>query len=223
MSILTPRFVIYKATSPSGKSYIGKTVNGLRRRKKQHYKAAKRDRYNNIPFYRALNKYGDEIKWEILKVCKSDEELRKSEIELIAEHGTYENGYNCTLGGEGHSGFKQSEETIKKRALSISKALTGRKLSDQHKEALRQAKLGTVSNAKGTKRSDESKARISKAQEHNIKPLMCMETGEVFRTSRDAAEAFNVDRANLLRHLKRKPHYKTLKGLTFKYLENNNV
>lgn len=48
-----------------------------------------------------------------------------------------------------HLGKKQSKKTIKKRAISISKALTGRKLSLEHRKKLseiRKTKLGKNSN-----------------------------------------------------------------------------
>lgn len=73
--------------------------------------------------------------------CVDEQEALKLEIFLIALWGKkrYDlNGIlnNDTLGGEGVSGYKPTEEIIKKRAASISKALTGKpqpQWSDQRK------------------------------------------------------------------------------------------
>jgi group I intron endonuclease len=219
---LTPRItentekVIYKATSPSGKAYIGKTVRSLKHRKMMHYATVNSV---NTPFSNALKKYGTNIKWEILAHCRADKELRAKEIELIKKHDTYNSGYNCTIGGEGHAGFKQSEETIKKRVKKIKKALTGRKLSDAHKKALSESHKGLPSNRKGKKCSEETKQKISKYQDTNKKPIVCLDTGEIFEHSRQAAKAVRADRGNLMKHLKGVKSYKTIKGYKFQYLE----
>lgn len=66
--------IIYKYTSPSGKCYIGQTVNENKRRYEHRYKAYYEDGkdYNN-PFYRAIRKYGwDSFKYEILNTVYSD-------------------------------------------------------------------------------------------------------------------------------------------------------
>lgn len=51
--------IIYKYTSPSGKCYIGQTINEDRR-KLQHKRAAFNENHKEYdkPFYRALRKYG---------------------------------------------------------------------------------------------------------------------------------------------------------------------
>ena len=66
-------------------------------------------------------------------------ELEKLLISLWGRKKYDHNGIlnNCTLGGDGVSGYKPSKELIKKRALSISKALTGKpqpKWSDERKQ-----------------------------------------------------------------------------------------
>ena len=74
---------IYKYTSPSGKSYIGQTINSLSQRSKNgcHYK-------NSTYFYNAIQKYGFEnFKWEIFGEFPI-EELSQNEIEFIKEYNT---------------------------------------------------------------------------------------------------------------------------------------
>lgn len=74
--------------------------------------------------------------------------------------------YNVTLKSTApsHRGFRHSPETVEK----IKQGNRGRKLTEEHKEKLRQAKLGTISNNKGKKLSDEVKARISKSKKGTI-------------------------------------------------------
>ena len=68
------------------------------------------------PFYNTLNKYGlGSFTWETIYVCNNEEELNKMEMYFIKELNTlHPNGYNLSLGGDGQSGFKHSEESRRK-------------------------------------------------------------------------------------------------------------
>ena len=97
------RYVIYKVTnSINGKVYVGKTYNFEKRKREHIY-----DIEDNLPFHRALKKYGiDNFVWEIIDTAESDEEIIEKEIYWIKQLNTciYEKdswGYNVTLGGEG--------------------------------------------------------------------------------------------------------------------------
>jgi transposase len=92
--------IIYKATFPNGKVYIGKTKN-FNHRKRCHIYCARSGKNENIIFYRAIRKYGeDNIKWEIISECSSIEELNTLEIFYIKEHNSidYNFGYNMVCG-----------------------------------------------------------------------------------------------------------------------------
>ena len=128
------RGIIYKYTSPSGKSYIGQTVKE-NKRKAQH----KRSAYNindsayNSPFHKAIRKYGwDSFTYEILyTIIHEDEqfirdELNKMETYYIGKYDTFENGYNCTVGGA-------SNKPV------IPGSNVNRILSDSHKSKLKQS------------------------------------------------------------------------------------
>lgn len=118
--------IIYKYTSPSGKSYIGQTTNESLRRKnwfnsKYHYAGRKIDR--------ARKKYGrDKFSYEILvKNTYSSreiaiEDLNRLEIYYIGLYDSYRNGYNSTIGGDGVVGLKLTPEQIEK----VRKANLGR-------------------------------------------------------------------------------------------------
>lgn len=95
--------VVYKYTSPSGKSYIGQTTNEAHRRRT--WFCTKR-RYAGASINRARAKYGPEnFEYEVLfkRVFTSFEdaqtELDKMEIFYINLYDTFKNGYNNTVGG----------------------------------------------------------------------------------------------------------------------------
>lgn len=108
--------VIYKATLPNSKSYIGCTVQTLAGRVRSHKCHAKFNTTKMI-FHRAISKYGFEnVKWEVLFETTDHSLLLQKEIELISEHKTLTpNGYNVTLGGEGVLGC--TNQKGKKRTL----------------------------------------------------------------------------------------------------------
>ena len=95
--------VVYKYTSPSGKSYIGQTTNEAHRRRT--WFCTKR-RYAGSAINRARAKYGPEnFDYEVLfkKVFYSFKEAQKEldamEIHYIELYDTFKNGYNNTIGG----------------------------------------------------------------------------------------------------------------------------
>lgn len=142
---------IYKITSPSGKIYIGQTIN-LKNRIK-NYKFLNCKSQPNI--FNSLSKYGwDEHQFEIIEEIIYDGNdlslLNEREIFWIAEYNSYKNGMNCNEGG---SNRKLSEETKEK----LSKVRKGKKLSKEHRKILSEAQ-------KGRKHSEETKTKISESQ-----------------------------------------------------------
>ena len=91
--------VIYRAISPSGKSYIGMTSNFEERKRKHFVESTKRVNH----FYTAIKKYGFEsFKWTILLRCgRSRKFAGLCERFFIWIYNTYKNGYNMTPGGDG--------------------------------------------------------------------------------------------------------------------------
>jgi hypothetical protein len=110
--------LIYKYTSPSGKVYIGKTINEKDRKSEHKTSCYKRKTY----FAHAIKKYGFEnFKYEViikfkptLEIEKLNRVLNKLEIRYIKMYNSRDNsyGYNLTNGGEGICGYKHSEEMI---------------------------------------------------------------------------------------------------------------
>jgi group I intron endonuclease len=118
---------IYKITSPSGKIYIGQSINIYKRWGRYKYLNCK----NQCRLYNSLIKYGyNNHIFEIIKECNSDS-LNKLEEEYVLKYNSVENGLNLRYGG-GSCG-KLSKESKEK----LRKANTGRKVSEETKEKLR--------------------------------------------------------------------------------------
>lgn len=93
--------IVYKATSPSGKVYVGITGGTLRKRQGEHFTAARRAK-NPLYFQRALLKYGQAMQWEIIESgivgVATAGEREKHHIALLGSNDPGK-GYNGTSGG----------------------------------------------------------------------------------------------------------------------------
>lgn len=138
---------IYKITSPSQKSYIGKTteyskkgyIRGIESRWKEHVCSA-RSKKPSCPYLaRAIQKYGSE-NFKITQLMKTTlEQLDLFEELYIKVHNTLApHGYNLQTGG---TFTKQSEITRKKLSDAMKKLLENpekRKIWSQAKLGIRQ-------------------------------------------------------------------------------------
>jgi hypothetical protein len=89
--------IIYKISSPSGKVYVGQTVRSFEKRMKQH----KQDSSCCTLIKRAIDKYGDEMNYEIIEEDVPQEQLDEREVHWISHFNSLApNGYNCTTGGQ---------------------------------------------------------------------------------------------------------------------------
>ena len=93
---------IYKITNLiNGKSYIGKTLSTIDERWNEHCRSVRRKCYEKRPLYSAMNKYGvDNFKIEQIEEC-NDDIVNEREVYWIEYFGTFKNGYNATIGGDG--------------------------------------------------------------------------------------------------------------------------
>jgi group I intron endonuclease len=132
---------IYKITSPSGKIYIGQSVNILSRINK--YKNAKCITQPII--LKSILKYGWENHlFEIVCECDKQELNEKERYYQELFDCIGKNGLNCILTNTSSKTGKARQETIDK--------LKGRKLSESTRQKMRDRKT-----------SDETKLKISKA------------------------------------------------------------
>lgn len=204
---MSHNYLIYKHTSPSGKSYIGQT-NNYDRRNRAHQNLKSGCRF----FRNAIQKYGwDNFTHEIIADNLSHDEANKLEEQYIEEYNTLvPNGYNLTTGGNSRllsDETKQLLSEIAKQNMteekknSIRQVRTGVPRSDKTKEKLKTANKGKVlseehkqktsntmkgrpAHNKGKPISDELKQRLSiinKGRKRHIDPV----TGKRYYTYPD--------------------------------------
>lgn len=108
--------VIYYFKSPSGKYYIGQTINEVRRYKEHMSMSDGSPALNN-----AILKYGfDSFEYGVITrvECPTKEDVTEVlnilEMFYIEKYKSFKYGYNCNIGGGTQSGFLHSEDTRKK-------------------------------------------------------------------------------------------------------------
>lgn len=118
---------IYVITNDvNGKQYVGKTLNDISKRFREHINDSKRERCEKRPLYEAIQKYGEKhFSIQALEEDVDPEILSEREIYWIKELGTYgHGGYNMTHGGDGKQFFDYNQ--IRELALQ---GFTNKKIS----------------------------------------------------------------------------------------------
>lgn len=155
---------VYKITSPSGKVYIGSSVNYKKRLTQYKGTGAKAQTI----LYNSFLKYGiDNHVFEIVELC-----TRENLLERELHHGLLcevlgKNGLNCQLPSFGDKvrnirqetidkmkQWKPSEETLAKMKEAQIKRAKEQPVTDETKQKLREANLGK-------KASEETKKKMS--------------------------------------------------------------
>lgn len=166
---------IYKITNKvNGKVYIGQTSQGIRTRWGQHCCC------DACPvLHRAISKYGKKnFTVQRIDVAYSKEEANQKEMYWIEQYDSanIEHGYNLSLGGS-FGNFNDA---------------TREKMSESHK--------GEKNSFYGKHHSEETRARMSKAKKGmyadgnhpKARKVLCVETGEVFNTIKEAAQKYGL-------------------------------
>lgn len=152
---------IYCLTFPSGKSYIGQSIDIERRVSVYRRGACKCQRR----LYNALTKYGfDSFKWIVLEECERTE-LDEFESFYIHYFNTSSTGYNLTIGGQKNG--RANVET--RKLLSDSKSgqnnyFYNREFTDSHKRKISQSKIGEKHHMFGKSHNIESKSQMTKTR-----------------------------------------------------------
>jgi len=105
-------YIVYKATSPSNKVYVGITRKSLKNRIGEHVSLSKSGKIR--PFQCALKKYGNNFVWEVIESGlerSKAEELEKYYIKFYKSNDM-QFGYNLSPGGL--AGSIMSEEGKKR-------------------------------------------------------------------------------------------------------------
>ena len=119
--------IIYRITnSITGKVYIGQSIEFEIREKKHNYEY----KSGSGHLYNSMRKYGfDNFKIEPIYSVLDYDDLNDMEIFFISEYNTFNNGYNMTIGGYGHRGYKHTKETLKKKSKKLKGRFVGKKSS----------------------------------------------------------------------------------------------
>lgn len=199
--------IIYKYTSPSGKSYIGQTTNERHRRVTWF---CKKYRYAGLAINRARAKYGPEnFVYEILYKAIFPTKavatiiLDRLEIYYIKFYNTYESGYNNATGGSVNRGIRRSPESIEK----IRQSNLGRKHSIEEIEKRRKSLLG----CRHSKEATENSKRLRRNSGILKKVVQLSLDGEIFKIwscAAEAAEVLQICDKNIYRAIKTNGRYK---------------
>ena len=231
--------IIYKLTSPSGKHYIGQTIN-LKDRKRCLYNPNKY--YSGHRLDNAIKKYGIEnFKYEIViqiidvDKIKLREKLDELEIFYIKKYNSYKDGYNMTLGGSGSTGCFQTEESrklISEKAKGRKGSMLGKHLTEEQRKKVSdfaKTRTGDKNPFFGKSHSDEAKKRIGTA---NSIPIIQLDLdGNIlneFPSAKEAARNLGKPKADseIIKVCKNyvSPsgrHYITALGYKWKYKEGS--
>ena len=143
----------------SGKSYIGLTTTGIKKRWNAHIAHASKG--TQTYFYNAIRKYGKDT-WvsAILEDYIKQSDLNNREVYWIAKYNTYGKGYNSTPGGDSSAITHYRKPWSDERRKVQMQAIADRghvPMPDEQKQKLREANLGKTA-------SGETKTKMSSAQ-----------------------------------------------------------
>lgn len=156
-------YIIYEHISPSGKVYVGQTVNTERRWRSKGYNYLIKNKNGHFVhryFAHALIKYGwDNFEHKVILECSSKSEADYTEKYLIKWYKLHNVSYNCTDGGEGSLGLKFTKETRKQMSerMLLNNPFKGKCKTEDQKQKQREKMIGR----KATK---ETREKMSKAQ-----------------------------------------------------------
>ena len=117
--------IVYIATSPSGKSYIGQTIYNLQSRWRDHIYDANDPKKDHCKLLnRAIRKYGGG-NFTINILCECDDcELDDKEMYYIMEYNTLKpTGYNLKIGGSSGKHLDETKQKISEKLKGIPKPL----------------------------------------------------------------------------------------------------
>ena len=234
------RYKVYIHTFPNGKRYIGITSQDVCRRWR------KGQGYEGQVVYGAILKYGwKNIKHEVLFDNLTKQEAEEKEIALIRAFDTtsHKNGYNVELGGNATP--KATKELRKKQSAAhkgllagenhwnygkhlsaetrqkISRANMGKKVSKEQLLKMSQRAKGKNNPMYGTKMSAEHKEKLKLINELRVNPVICIETGEIYPSTKKAAEMTGICQRTIQYVCSRDKKYKKAGGFHWEYIERS--
>lgn len=231
LKIYKRKIGIYKITSPSGRVYIGQSIDIDRR-----FNQYKKGQYCNNKLKNSFNKYGiDNHLFEIIIEC-DENVLDELEIKYIKEYDSIDNGFNVILGNTNCTRGEKNPMFGKTRNFS-----------PEHKEKLRiaakrpkseETKLKISESRKGRKFGPHTKEHNEKIGKSNLgkhrgkrpgsktssRKVINKKTKQIFNTVKEAAEYESmflkkpIESSQLIRRMRGKNKIHT----DFMYLEEYN-
>lgn len=214
--------IIYKITSPSGKVYIGQTINGIDYRWKQHIKNAQDPNKRKCRIiYNAIIKYGEKnMKKEILCECNVNQLDEKENEYINLFNSLSPNGYNMRTNKEEHKRGIVTQEFKDNVSHAVLNYYKTNPQAEKSREKIKTAKLLYHKNNIIT-HTNESKNKISNSlkkyyknnqkdynfQEDNLprhfKSIKLIKNNEEhdFINISEAGKYLNVDRKTVRRHI----------------------
>lgn len=202
---------IYKIVNPTGRIYVGQSVNIEVRFKS--YRSGNSKTKSQIKLFRSFEKYGVELhEFSILELCGIGK-LNERERYWQEHYNVLDGGLNCYLTECADKRRIMSEET--KQKISISKI--GQTHTNETKNKIALASMGKQYSL-GRKRTIEERERISKTMKSrgiNIadknprwgkigigaKPVKHIETGEIFESLKQACTVLGIKYTKGRKHL----------------------
>lgn len=136
---------IYKITSPSGKIYIGQTIDLIRRKSK--YKRL--DCKQQPKVFNSIVKYTWELHiFEVIEEISDTDKssLNEREQYWISYYDSMNNGLNCTGGGDSKIISSETIEKIRNSKLGKPSPNKGKSMSDEQKEKIRKSMMNNRNN-----------------------------------------------------------------------------
>lgn len=197
---------IYMWTSPSGKSYIGQSVDLVMRKR---IFCTFNHTYGGNKINCARKKYSHKSLWnyKVLEYCGVDK-LDEREKYYIKLYNTVNNGYNCESGGHENKIIsdevkRKLSEAMKGKRCGENHPMWGRHLTEEQKRKMSKAKKGENNPMYGKHLTDKHKRKLSKAHD-NVKIAVSQYTIEgVFIASyesiHEAQRLTNIDKKTISR------------------------
>jgi group I intron endonuclease len=202
---------IYKITSPSGKMYIGQSIN-IKKRWNIYIKYPESFK-NQIKLYNSIKKYGPKNhKFEIIEEC--------NELQLLERETYWKIFYKvlelpslcCRIDGKGgrNSNETKQKQSISAKLVGVGKWNKGRIQSSKEKKLRSKIKLGYKPTS--THINNMSKSMLGK----NTKPIICINTGIEYKSIREASKLLNINERSISNNLVGLSK-QTKNKITFKY------
>lgn len=202
-----PKTGIYKITSPSGKIYIGQSIDIEKRW--EWYKKIRCK--SQIKLYNSLNKYGwDQHISEIIEECNSNE---------LLERETYWKNYYkvleipslcCRIDGKGGKLSKETKQKISFSSKGISRN-KGIPKSKEHKVKMSEAVCNRIYTSE--RLENMRLGMVGK----NIKKVICITNNIIYNSIREASALLEINERTISNNLLGYTS-KTKNNLIFKYI-----